>query len=284
MSWVVVPNSGLKEIKYLFIDGGCLQQLISDVSETYFEGKQIDIDYKLIKKGFNKVFYYDALPPEIPKKEQESDKDYENRKNEYEKKKNEKIKFFNYLHSIDGYHVYEGVSRRRRKVVEQKEVDILIAVDMLTHTFRQNMHQVTFLTSDLDFRPLIEAIVREGMYIDLWYRKGKTNKELIYAADSRRPLTVEDVFDWCTRKFREQHQLPTASSKSGKNIDGLTLIETWTPEHGPVSEIYTDGNQFKLIFLSMHNPNIYTTVTYSDRELLKKYTSEAFREFWKDPL
>ena len=107
------------------------------------------------------------------------------------------------------------MSRRRRKVVEQKEVDILIAVDMLTHTFRRNMHQVaSFLTSDLDFRPLIEAIVREGMYIHLWYPEGKTNKELIYAADSRKPLTAQDVFSWCTKTFKEQynHQLPIVSS------------------------------------------------------------------------
>ncbi len=205
MPWFVGgPDLSLKEIKYLFIDGGCLQQLISDVSETYFGGKQIDIDYSLFAKEFNKVFYYDALPA---RKNNESDEDYENRKNE-------KIDFFNHLRSIDGYHVYEGVSRRRRKGVEQKEVDILIAVDMLTHTFRRNMHQVAFLTSDLDFRPLIEAVIREGMYIHLWYREGKTNKELIYAADSRRPLTAQDVFSWCTYKFRKQYQyrLPTTSS------------------------------------------------------------------------
>ncbi|MGB3402564.1 MAG: NYN domain-containing protein [Microcoleaceae cyanobacterium] len=265
---------GPKEIQYLFIDGGCLQQLISDVSETYFGGQQIDFDYSLFAQQFNKVFYYDALPP---RKNNESDE-------EHEKRVNEKIDFFNHLRSINGYHVYEGVSRRRRKSVEQKEVDILIAVDLLTHTFRRNMHQVAFLTSDLDFRPLIEAIVREGMYIHLWYRKGKTNKELIYAADSRKPLTDQDVFDWCTANFRKQYQLPTASSQSGKNIDGLTLIETWTPEYGPVSEIYTDGNQYKLIFPSMHNLNNYTTVTYSDLELLKRYTCEVYKEFWKDPL
>jgi uncharacterized LabA/DUF88 family protein len=95
------------------------------------------------------------------------------------------------------------VSRRRRKVVEQKEVDILIAVDMLTHSFQRNMHEVAFLTSDLDFRPLIEAVIREGMYIQLWYPKGKTNEELIYAADSRKPLTVKDVFSWCTANFKK---------------------------------------------------------------------------------
>lgn len=58
MSWTVVPHSGLKEIKCLFIDGGCLQQLISDVSEKYFGGKPININYSLLKGTFNKVFYY----------------------------------------------------------------------------------------------------------------------------------------------------------------------------------------------------------------------------------
>ena len=68
--------------------------------------------------------------------------------------------------------------------------------------------QLMVIMSILDFRLLIEAIVREGMYIDLWYPKGKINEELIYAADSRTPLTVKDVFSWCTADFNKKHPLP----------------------------------------------------------------------------
>lgn len=276
MTFVHSPYSGPKEIKYLFIDGGCLHQIISDTSESYFNGRNVDIDYSVFTRNFNKTFYYDALPP---RKNDESDEEYENRKNQ-------KINFFNHLRSINGYHVYEGVSRRRRRVVEQKEVDILIAVDMLTHSFRRNMHQVAFLTSDLDFRPLIESIVREGMYISLWYPQAKTNKELVYAADSRMPLTIRNVFNWCTQNFRNQNPIPNATEHPGKNVDGLRLVETWNPEYGPESEIYEFENQYKLVFPSIRNThqNQHISVVYSHIDVLKKYTQEVFREFWKNPI
>lgn len=121
MSIIRAGYSGPKEIKYLFIDGGCLRQLIFNVSKTYFGGKPIDINYSCFTREFKKVFYYDALPP---RKNNELDE-------EYNKRIDEKNSFFNDLRSINSDHVYEEVSRRRRKVVEQKEVDILIAVDIL---------------------------------------------------------------------------------------------------------------------------------------------------------
>ncbi|MBD2254416.1 NYN domain-containing protein [Nostoc parmelioides] len=45
---------------------------------------------------------------------------------------------------------------------EQKEIDIMIAVDMLTHSFQKNMDEATLLAGDLDFKPLIDALVLNG--------------------------------------------------------------------------------------------------------------------------
>ncbi len=75
----------------------------------------------------------------------------------------------------------------------QKKIDVMIAVDMLTHTFRRNMHQATLLTSDLDFKPLLDALVHEGMFVTLWYPPNDTNKELVAAADRRQPFGIRDV-------------------------------------------------------------------------------------------
>jgi uncharacterized LabA/DUF88 family protein len=53
--------------------------------------------------------------------------------------------------------VAAGDARRRRKVgLQHKKADVMIAVDMLTHPFRHNMHQTTLLTGDNDFKPLID--------------------------------------------------------------------------------------------------------------------------------
>ncbi len=66
-------------------------------------------------------------------------------------------------------------------------VDVMIAVDMLRHTHKGNMARCTLLTSDLDFKPLVDALVQEGMHVTLWHGN-KASRDLRRAADSLRPL------------------------------------------------------------------------------------------------
>jgi hypothetical protein len=63
--------------------------------------------------------------------------------------------FFARTGALSGVHVRLGtVTGKRRR---QKEVDILLATDMLTHGFNGNMKTAVLLSGDLDFRPIIEA-------------------------------------------------------------------------------------------------------------------------------
>ena len=150
-------SMGSKEIKYLFIDGACLQMILKHTSERFFDGKSIELDYHELAREFDKVFYYNCLAP------QNSDEPRE----EYEERIQPQVDFFNQLRKIDKYHVFEGITRRRRGVAQQKKVDIMIAVDMLMHSFNRNMHRATLLASDLDFKPLLDALVQAGMHVTL---------------------------------------------------------------------------------------------------------------------
>jgi uncharacterized LabA/DUF88 family protein len=86
----------------------------------------------------------------------------------YEARVRPQRELFDSAAGVDRVHVYEGDARRRRKRgLEQKKVDVMIAVDMLTHTFRRNMHEATLLTGDNDFKPLVDALVHEGMFITI---------------------------------------------------------------------------------------------------------------------
>jgi len=175
-----------RETKYLFIDGGCLRQMLEDIAETYPPFETTHFDFSKLAREYNKTFYYDSLPP---RKKGENEASYTLRVARQEA-------FFNGLRAIAGVHVYEGDARRRRKTVQQKKVDIMIAVDMLTHSFRRNMHQAALLTSDLDFKPLVDALVQDGMHVTILYPRGKPNTELIYAADARLPLTFRQIHNW----------------------------------------------------------------------------------------
>jgi uncharacterized LabA/DUF88 family protein len=176
--------SGPQEVRYLFIDGACLREGIVKIANTYARGAQLTLDYDRLTQGYSKVFYYDALPRREPNEDEST----------YHARIAPQRHLFDTLSRLDRFHVYEGdVRRSSSRRSEQKKVDVMIAVDMLTHSFRQNMQQATLLTSDLDFKPLIDALIREGMFVSLWYRRGATAKKLIAAADRSWPLNVSEV-------------------------------------------------------------------------------------------
>lgn len=127
--------TGPKEVKYLFIDGGYLRKVIESISKRYFDGELIDISFEKISTGFTKTFYYDCP---APKKRNETDEEYQ------EKLKKQKM-FFNKIRNQRGYHVFEGVVTGEPGKTRQKQIDVKIAVDMLVHTIRGNMHQLHLL-------------------------------------------------------------------------------------------------------------------------------------------
>ena len=213
------PHEKNREDEYLFIDGGNLDSIANSFSKRYFNGNPIDLDYHKIGQKqhcrFKKVFYYHCLPL---KKEGESDEDYKN-------KIKPQIRKLNQINSLNGYHVRTGTVRRgRKKQPIQKKVDTLITVDMLTYAFNKNIKKATLLTSDLDFSPLIDKVVEQGMYVDLWYQLGRTNEELIYAADSQKPLMLQDIYGWATETFKQQYPLP--------NKELINQFSTWVKQDG----------------------------------------------------
>jgi len=123
---------GPTEIRYLFIDGGYLRAVVERFGQEYFNDPRVPIDYEAFTQGFTKVFYYDCL---APRKADESDADYVQRTAPQEA-------HFRKLRSLHGWHVVEGVVKDTGRRARQKEVDIQIAVDMLTHSFRRNMHRM----------------------------------------------------------------------------------------------------------------------------------------------
>lgn len=111
--------------------------------------KPLELDWRRISHGYRKVFYYDALPG---KQQSESDQDFNQRLTKAEG-------FHLYLQTLDRYRVNEGSLRwRKGRGNEQKKVDIMIAVDMLKHTIRKNMDEAALVASDVDFRPLLDAL------------------------------------------------------------------------------------------------------------------------------
>lgn len=208
--------AGPKEVCYLFIDGEQLRRTAEEVGNEWF-GKAVEINYRALQGGRQKVFYYDCLPAKPANADER----------EHQTKLETKLAFFNRLRSLPGWHVSEGLAKHRKKSrQQQKEVDILIAVDMLTHTHRKNMHRLTFVSGDQDFAPLLEAVVRDGMYVELLYPGGHTSQDLMHFADVAKPMDVDYLYSVATEAFQKANGLPArAGEMESAPAGGLQIGE-----------------------------------------------------------
>ncbi|MFB6340220.1 NYN domain-containing protein [Saccharicrinis sp. FJH62] len=219
-------NSNEKKMidKYLFIDGAYFERIIAKVSDEFFNLKEsAKLNYQAVIGGHKKAFYYHCLPGQ---RDQESDVDFN-------KRKQTKIDFFNQLKLIDKLHVFEGlISGSGGKNVRQKGVDIMIAVDMMKHSFRKNMDEATLLAGDLDFKPLLDALVAEGMFVNLQYSNLSISNELLYSADKRERITIRKIYNWIDLLYRGNLDLkipvsrpyPVKSYSQGKKLISKDLL------------------------------------------------------------
>lgn len=223
--------------RYLFIDGASLQETFADFKKRLYPENAIEIDYVSIAIGCDKVFYYDCFPVQGG---QENETDFNLR---FQAQK----QFFDRLHTLDKWHVSHGVLKRaaRKSSPRQKEVDTLIAVDMMAHTFRKNMSSLVFVTSDLDFRPLLEEVGRWGMSTALWYQRGHADPDLLHAADERVAMTAGMHWQWIQASSRPHPQCPELGYSTG-SWSGRPLVEEL--DHKPGAHLYEFAGKYTIVW------------------------------------
>jgi uncharacterized LabA/DUF88 family protein len=256
-------QGGAQEVHYLFVDGGSLRGRLDNVARKLYGGQSFTIDFTRLARGFTKTFYYDAIPVRLPGEDEAA----------YHVRVKPQRDLLDTAAGVDGLHVYEGDARRRRKVgLEQKKVDVMIAVDMLTHTFRRNMHEATLLTGDNDFKPLIDALVHEGMFATLWFPPGETSQELINAADARKKLDMWGLHHLLTAESRSRFSIPEVLNKPPSHEPGRRIAE-WLVDgvrhtlnrDGADEVVLRDGDQLNRL-----------NIRHSDPAILRAYCKECF--------
>jgi hypothetical protein len=203
-----------------------------------------------------KGFYYDCLD------EQRSDEqiaDYEIRKKGLEDT-------FNQIREIPGFHVRLGTLAGRR----QKEVDVALAVDMLTHAFYKNMSRAVLIAGDLDFRPLVDSLVRLGTYVEVASAKSNTAKPLQWAADWHRELTFDILYGWTTEEFRQLHPIPQR-----RNTPEGWVPNGWEAQregrfHGEQAYLVRIGGEWGIQFRASATSPI-EVISSRDRQVLERY-------------
>jgi uncharacterized LabA/DUF88 family protein len=211
--------SARSEDTYLFIDGEYLRRRFDEAMRWMFlcPTQDEDIDYTEIKRfaGAKRVFFYDCIDDE--KQSGESEAAFQNRVRAQESS-------FNKLGEMKGFHVRQGSLKGTGKKRRQKEIDVLLATDMLTHGYDGNMATAVLLAGDLDFRPAVENLVRRGVFVEVWYEPKSASAELPGAADYGKRLDFHTLHDWSTAHFKKHHPVPTVSDKD-ERVEGKLIKE-----------------------------------------------------------
>jgi uncharacterized LabA/DUF88 family protein len=186
---------------YLFIDSRHLIKYYTDSVSRWF-GEPPEIDFSAVINSFvaEKAFYYDCI--DDLRRVGENDAQYEARLRPQHARLNAIREETRGLHIRLG--VLKGADGRRR----QKEVDVLIAVDMLTHAAQKNMFHAALIAGDQDLKPAVESLVSLGVYVEVAADANHVSQELTWAASAYRKLTFRDYFGWTKPRLRAKYALP----------------------------------------------------------------------------
>ena len=146
---------------YIFIDGGYLDKVLERFGQEIFDCTPLNISYEKVRGSHSRGFYYDC-PIKI--KSGQDDEGFQ----EAQSLQNTK---FSKIEGTQGMHLFTGILKGSRQKLRQKGIDVKIAVDMFTHAIRENMDRATLLAGDLDFYPIVDALVRNGVYVTLLCEK-----------------------------------------------------------------------------------------------------------------
>lgn len=187
---------------YAFVDGAYLREKFQSCMKLY-HGEEPVIDIvggnALIRENAHKVFYYDCID------ERERDKD---KGEDFQARIRSQEEYFTTIRNLAGWHVREGRLVGARKAARQKRVDVLLAVEALSHAFNKNMERMLLYAGDDDFTPLVEELLRHGTYTEVRSDRWVASQHLLHASDHGRRLNYDFYHQLAPEPFRQQHPKP----------------------------------------------------------------------------
>ena len=266
MGLTSVGRVRLAEMTYVFIDGGYLRKVYAAAMCEFF-GSGGDLDFTQLKNGVGakRAFYYDCL--DDIQRDGESREDSQGRIAQQEE-------FFDGLRALEGYHVRLGTLSGAGKRPRQKEVDVLLAVDMLNHAVGGNMTEAVLVTGDRDFKPVVESLVQLGTYIRVYYERSSAAKELWQAADGAVDMTLSVLHPWSSQRFRTRNPIPYATGGSQIPEAGFRPIKSGLHKNRAVKLL--ERNNEYLIFAEATDEQMSIAMKWKDQAKLEQFFIRHF--------
>lgn len=208
MAMVFGSGAAPLPVTYLFVDGANLANALAGLSKLYFSGRPVELDWSRLRGPHRKAFYYDAVPVQSEKEDDQT----------YSARVAPKRAELSAIERQPHWHVRSGdVRHRKGRGNEQKMVDVQLAVDALLMASRGLFSGATIITGDLDFKPLVTALVEMGVDVELIYPSKGGSQELLAAADTVKRITSELLQSWA------------APQDFGVEFPNSTGIPPWDP-------------------------------------------------------
>lgn len=238
---------------YLFVDGGHLRKHYAECMQKWTGGAgALNLERLKGQVGAQKCFFYDCI--DDIRREGETDAVFSARVTEQEE-------YFDRLTAVYGTHLRLGSMTGTMKKRRQKQVDILLAVDAMSHAARGNMAQFILLSGDQDFKPLVESLVQMGLFVHVLGDRRHTSRALTREADHHHLLTLTDYMDYSDPILRETYPIG-GKSKSTSGFGAEPLIRSGTIA-GREAKMHYDGHRYAV---SIRYPDGFMNVTFTGTE------------------
>jgi uncharacterized LabA/DUF88 family protein len=278
----------MQNVIYFFIDGGYVRSKYAYAMRRVFlvdtaEPEMSNVQVWCYSQRFGnavpqRFFYYDCL--------HDSQKDGETA-DEFKVRVDQQEVMFGRIQSLPGFHVRLGSLSGSRKKLRQKKVDVLLAVEMLDHSFRKNMTAAFLVAGDGDFTPAVEAVTRLGMWVQVYYDRNGASKELILSADMGISLSFNTLWTWGSDQFKRSYQIPRQLNPADFQTPGFvskSALQTGKNADGENVMLRERGDKPGEFFIHIDRPGDQPTVViHNDLAVLRRYYQEYGCISWDRP-
>ncbi len=259
---------------YLYLDAAYLRRALAN-RLTEVGIPSASPRWPVVAKYFRatRTYFYDC--PETVRREAEDEIEYHARTRAQDAQSRE-------IGLLDGFFVRRGSHRGTPGRTRQKEVDVLLAVDMLTHAQRQTTKSVTLLAGDLDFKPVVEAVVELGVTVTVAFEPRSGSVDLALAADMRQKISLFDLWHMSDQYVQPRGRLLLPTSHHGKGYEFGQRLERAMTEVGPIYFRKAEG-PWVLDFEELSGLRSAPYWSSQDQDLLRAWVEGDFGSVtWQD--
>jgi len=260
---------------YVFIDGGYLRQNFKSCMLRYHPNEAIQPNVLATASALShggpervhpqKVFYYDCV-------DERASNDKGSEDSECMRAQEERL---DAIRNQPGWHVREGrLAGARKTNRRQKRVDVLLAVEMLSHAFNKNMQEAILIAGDDDFTPLVEELLRHGTYVQVWSDRRSGSTHLVHTADAGFRMGYPFYWRLAPKAFRDEHPLPDAGSNH--QLEGGRLVEFAHAANGEKVKIVEEQGVFH--FCTPMQGRYYSSARAHELGVLHEFLKDEFRD------